>query len=293
MKSTRGRRVSLTMLAGGAASFLMAGVMAAGPATADKGGNAGAPNGNNGTIKIGEYLADDTPTTNANDPKVGCPFQLSLFNFDSGTGITNTATVNFEAWPPSGKFIPLVATGPANPIVFSTAKWSDSYTFGASELAKMTAGPQGYHVKVSVSVTTTGIVKGKSDAAPGHDSTPGNSDHGKTLKKHKVFWVTCTPPTPTQSSSAPVVTPTSASPTSAVLPTSAVVTPTPSPSTTVLGEKVTRKPAPAKVTPTKTDKLPMTGTSDTTRVLLPAGLGLVLTGAGLIGLTRRTRVAQI
>jgi hypothetical protein len=53
---------------------------------------------------------------------------------------------------------------------------------------------------------------------------------------------------------------------------------------------VTRKPPTTKVKATHVTQLPFTGLpSNVVRVLVPAALGLVLTGSGLLGFGRRSR----
>ena len=285
---------SVAMLSAGAVSFLVAGVMAAGPATADKGGSSGAPPGNNATIKINNIPFDDNVN---NEPHVTCPFLLSLYNFDSGSGVSNSAEVDFAAQPPSGQFVAMPATGDPQSFTFPGPDAQKTYSFSADTLAGLTLQPQqGYHVKVTVLVTSTGVKNGNS-----------TKTHDKVTKKHKVFWLTCAPSTQpsTGSTSSQPETPPSTQPATVVpsvstssqpaevQPTAAQVSP--SPSTTVLGEKVTRKlphkPPKAKVKAVKVTQLPFTGVSAALLgVYVPAALGFIFTGLGIIGLTRRTRV---
>lgn len=282
------RSVSVALLGAGAISFLVAGVVAAGPATADKGGSSGAPPGNNATVKINNIPFDNNVN---NEPHVTCPFLVTFYNFDSGTGVNNHAVVTFTAQPPSGNF-QSVPTDAANSdpqtFDFPGPGAQKTYTFTAATLATLTEQPQqGYHLKLNVDVTSTG-------------ASHGNSDHPKVTKKFKVFWLTCAPttqPSESSSSSAPASNPASSSaPASApvVQPTQSQteqVTPTPSPSTTVLGEKVTRKPPKSHVKATKVTKLPFTGVSSAMfGVYIPAAFGFIFTGAGLVGMTRRTKV---
>jgi hypothetical protein len=279
--SGRGIAVSIGMLAGGAASFLVAGALAAGPATAANGGGpSAAPPGANATIKINNIPFGGGVN---NEPHVTCPFQLSLYNFDHGAGVENSATVVFVAQPPSGHGIVLAPAEGASSFTFPGPGFADTYSFDTATLQPLFLQPnQGYHVKVSVSVTSTGI-----------KDTGKKTTHSKVTKKFKVFWLTCaaaspspTPtvtetvsPTPTVTATASV-TPTESpsSPGASVLPTE--TSRAPSPGTTVLGKKVVRPPS----------SLPFTGMPASTKVLLPLALGCVLTGAGLIGLARRMRV---
>src|SRR5438105_6567156 len=102
----RGRRGAVMLLLTGVSSFVVAGIVAAGPATASKGGSggsSGAPPGNNATIKINNVPVDNVN----NDPHVTCPFRLSFYNFDSGSGVSDAAEVTFVAQPPSGKNVVL------------------------------------------------------------------------------------------------------------------------------------------------------------------------------------------
>ena len=262
----RGHLVSIAMLAGGAASFLVAGVLAAAPATAKSGGSSAAPPGANATIKINNLPFD---AGNANEPHVTCPFQLSFYNFDSGKGVANTAKVAFEAQPPSGHFVPLAPSDGASSFTFPGPNFADTYSFSSTTLAPLYLQPQqGYHVKVGVTVTSTGI------------KVNGKPAHSKVTKKSKVFWLTCKTPspsptaTPTNSQSpTPTVSPTQ---TTSVLPTE--TSRTASPGTTVLPTKAVRPPG----------NLPMTGLAATgLKVLLPAALGFILSGCGLVGLTRK------
>ena len=287
-ESVRRPALSIVLLASGAGSLLLAGLLAAGPATAAKLPAVGAPPGNNGTIKINNIPLDGEP---GNDPHVSCPFRLSLINFDHGAGISNSATVVFAAQPPSGQGTVLPPSQGASSFTFPGPNFSDTYTFASTTLQPLFLQPnQGYHIKVSVSVTTSGL------KTPGKQTT-----HSKVTKKFKVFWLMCgatspspTPtesqsvsPTPTQSESvSPTATSTateSGSPSQTPTTPGATVLPThtsraPSPGTTVLPTKVVRGPT----------TLPFTGVPlRNWRVLVPLAIGLVLTGMALVGLARR------
>lgn len=255
----RGRRSGATLLVAGVASFVVAGLVAAGPASASKGGGSGAPPGNNGTIKI-----NNTPVDNVNnDPHVTCPFRLSLYNFDSGAGISNAAVVTFVAQPPSGKNVVLPPSVGDSTFTFPGPNTYQDYSFDpVLTLGQLVKHPQqGYHVKVTVKVTSTGLAHGKSGT--------------KVTKKHKVFWLTCDPadvtPTPT-----PTVTPT--------------LTPTPTPSTSVLGTKHTRKPPTTHVKGVKVTRLPFTGISSRALAVYAfSTVGFVLAGSGLLMMGRRPK----
>lgn len=274
----RGHVISIAMLAGGAASFLVAGVMAAAPATAKSAGTSSAPPGHNATIKINNTDVDNNVN---NEPHVSCPFTLSGYNFDSGAGVANTATVTYYAWPASGHGQVLTPSDGASKFSFAGPSFRDTYNFSATTLGSLVLQPnQGYHVKVNVSVTTTGL------------KTTGHATHAKATSKFKVFWLTCTPPSPTQSPT-PTLTPTV---TPTVTPTQTVTVP-PSQSSqgaTVLPTKTSKPTKGTSVLPTKAVRpsghLPFTGLAPgTMRVLVPTALGFILTGLGLIGLTRPIR----
>lgn len=260
----RGHRGAVVLLGAGVASFVIAGIVAAGPATASKGGNgngpnsSGAPPGNNATIKINNVPVDNVD----NQPHITCPFRLSLYNFDSGSGVSNAAVVTFVAQPPSGKNLVLPPSMGDSSFTFPGPNAFQDYSFDALALqaALFKQPQQGYHVKVTVKVTSTGGTHGK-----GKGNNPA-----KVTTKHKVFWLTCDPGT--------VVTPT---------PTP---TPTVSPTTTVLGEKHTRKPPTTHVLGLKVTRLPFTGISNQAlEVYGLATIGFVFTGSGLLLFARRPK----
>lgn len=256
----RGRGAAATLIGVGVASFVVAGLVAAGPAAATKGGSSGAPPGNNATIKINNVPVDNVN----NDPHVTCPFRLSFYNFDAGTNVSNAAVVTYVAQPPSGKNVVLPPSVGDSSFTFPGPNTFEDYSFDpVATLGQLVKQPQqGYHVKVTVKVTST-VPKGKS----GKTGT-------KVTTKHKVFWLTCDPsPTPTPTPT-PTITPTI----------------TPSPTTSVLGEKVTRKPPTTHVKAVKVTRLPFTGISSrTTAVAGFAMAGFVLTGSGLVLLGRRPK----
>lgn len=264
-KVRRGHRAALMLLGTGVASFVFAGIVAAAPAGATKGGggngggSSGAPPGNNATIKINNVPVDNVD----NQPHITCPFRLSLYNFDSGSGVSNSATVTFVAQPPSGQNLVLPPSVGDSTFTFAGPNSFQDYSFDALALqaALFKQPQQGYHVKVTVKVTSTGVTHGKGK---------GNGNTTKVTTKHKVFWLTCDP--------GEVVTPT---------PTP---TPTVSPTTAVLGEKHTRKPPTTHVLGLKVTRLPFTGISS--RALAVYGLatvGFVFSGTGLLMFARRPK----
>ena len=253
----RGRKGVVTLLGLGVTSFVFAGFVAASPAGASKGGSSGAPPGNNATIKINNVPVDNVD----NQPHITCPFRLSLYNFDSGSGVSDSATVTFVAQPPSGKGTVLPPSLGASTFTFPGPNTFQDYSFDALFLqSTLTKQPQqGYHVKVTVQVTSTGVThgngKGKGNPPP------------KVTTKHKVFWLTCDPQTV-------VVTP----------------TPTPTPTTSVLGEKHTRKPPTTKVLGLKVTRLPFTGISSRALTIYGTSvLGFLFTGTGLLMWGRRPK----
>jgi hypothetical protein len=279
--TTRSRRTSVALLAGGAASLLVAAVMAAIPAGPIQKANA---EGANGTIKIGGYPTDDQPNSNDNDPHITCPFNVEFYNFDHGTGISNNATVNFEAWAPSGNG-PLTPSMGRSSFTFPGPDTTEAYSFSPATLGGLVLQPnQGYHVKITATVDTV---------------SPQHQNGQQTAKKHKVFWLTCTPtsPTPTQSSQSPTSTPTQTATgtptqTASVLPTSTTKSPTQG--ATVLPTSTTTAPTPGATVKgeKQTKTLPFTGLPAGARVLIPAALGVIMFGAGLILAARRPKGAH-
>jgi len=274
--TNRRGRTATTLLVSGVVSFVVAGLVAAGPASADKGGSSGAPPGNNATIKINNIPFDGGVN---NEPHVTCPFRLSLYNFDSGDGVSNDAVVTFVAQPPSGKKIVLPPSTGESTFTFPGPDTSQDYSFDpVATLGQLTKHPiQGYHVKVTVEVTSTGITHGNSAASNGKANGKGKSNGNanangkangksgtKVTKKHKVFWLTC------DSEVEPTVTPT--------------------PTTSVLGVKHTRKPPTTQVKGVTVTRLPFTGISSRAiAVSAFAMVGFVLVGSGLLLLGRRPR----
>ena len=182
------------------------------------------------------------------------------FRLRSGSGVSNDATVTFVAQPPSGKNVVLPPSLGSTSFTFPGPNSFQDYSFDpTTTLASLTKQPQqGYHVKVTVKVTSTGVTHGNS-----------NKTGTKVTTKHKVFWMTCEPATV-------VVTPTP--------------TPTPTPTTSVLGEKHTRKPPTTQVKGVTVTRLPFTGMSSRSlEVYGMAMIGFVLTGSGLLLLARRPK----
>ena len=274
----RGRGAAATLIGVGVASFVFAGLVAAGPASASKGGSSGAPPGNNGTIKINNIPVDGV----GNEPHVTCPFRLSLYNFDSGSGVSNAVVVTYVAQPPSGKNVVLPPSLGASNFTFPGPNTYQDYSFDPiATLGPLYKHPQqGYHVKVTVKVTST-VPKGKS----GKPTT-------KVATKHKVFWLTCDPASPPPTTPPPTETPTpTITPTTTETPTPTV---TPTPSTSVLGEKHTRKPPTTHVKGVKVTRLAFTGISSRTlAVYALATLGFVFTGSGLLVWGRRPKTRPV
>ena len=139
---------------GAAVAFASAGLLWS-PASGDT-GNSNGPDNSNGSVKVTDVSEPDQP----NEPHLTSPFELSIWGFDVGT---DTATVVFNAQPPSGdkdRVVP-ITQGPAT---FSFVGSGDKQVFDTSRnYALDTSGlkvqpEQGVHIKVTVTVTpgTTG-----------------------------------------------------------------------------------------------------------------------------------------
>jgi hypothetical protein len=125
------------------------------------------PPGNNGTVKIHEVPLDSRPH---NQPHVDCPFTVSFFGFDQG----DVAKVTFTAWAPTGKGKVLLTdtvdigaddnSGGGSSAGFDGEK---TYTLDFDGIAPHEQ--QGFHVKLTVTVTSPG------------SRTP-------KFNKYKVFW---------------------------------------------------------------------------------------------------------
>lgn len=244
--TTPSRRLGAVVVAAGALTAAWAGVWSAASASA-------AP-GNNGTVKISTVDVDDVnDPDSSNHPHInGTAFTVEWFGFDAGT---RTATVLFEAQPPSGTTVVPALTG-ALSLTFPASgdagalNHSETYTLDLTGLVEHEV--QGYHVKVTVTT----------DLSEGNDT------------KSKVFWIQG--PQPTESPT-PTPEPTTASPTPSeeptVLPT--VLTQSPSISPSVKGVKIVKG-------------LPHTGSP--VAPLLVTGLGLI--GLGIV-LLRQPRGAHL
>jgi hypothetical protein len=245
------RRLGATLIAAGAMTAACAGIWS--------GASASAAPGNNGTVKISTVDVDDVnDPDSSNHPHIdGTAFTVEWFGFDAGT---RTATVLFEAQPPTGTTVVPALTG-ALALTFAASgdagvlNHAETYTLDLTGLVAHEV--QGYHVKVTVTT----------DLSQGNDT------------KSKVFWVQG--PTPTESPT-PTPEPTTASPTPSeepteeptVLPT--VLTQTPSISPSVQGVKIVKS-------------LPHTG-GGPVAPLVVTGLGLI--GLGIV-LIRRPRGAHL
>lgn len=165
MRQRRGLARTLITAAAGAACLAIAM-----PAWAD-------PPGANGTVKIDAVKFDDDPS---NEPHVGCTFQVKFFGFDQD----ETADLIFEAWPPSGDFVEVLAL--ENEVVSDDAAGGSMdddrvFTFTADQLDLKDSylhPQQGYHVKLTIKR---------------HGNPPWT-------EKHKVFWL---PPCPSDEPSTP------------------------------------------------------------------------------------------
>lgn len=187
-------------------------------------------------------------TSNSNEPKVGCIFQIDFFNYEEGD---THADVNFELQPPTtepentlkvnGDTRVFIGDDPANGPEDQDA--SETYTL------EFTGEPeaQGYHVKLTINAEGT-------QAAD---------------KRHKVYYVDCPPVEPTSP-------PTSVPPTSE--PTSPpTANPTPPVPTVIVGG-IDGPADPSGSASGGPNLLPLAGG------LAVVGLAL----AGLVGLRRRS-----
>jgi hypothetical protein len=130
------------------------------------------PPGNNGTVKIHDGSQDVSLDSNPhNQPHVGCPFTVTFFGFDEG----DVAKVTFTAWSPTGKGKVLLGpdtvdigaddnSGGGSPAGFDGAK-----TYALDFDGIVPHEKQGFHVKLTVTVTSPG------------SKTP-------KFNKYKVFW---------------------------------------------------------------------------------------------------------
>jgi hypothetical protein len=129
------------------------------------------PPGNNGTVKIHTVEAGDVEldSVEANRPHVGCPYSVSFFGFDEG----DIATVTFTAWSPTPG--PDLLTDTFDIGADDNSGGGSSDGFDGAKTYKLDFGSiepqpqQGFHVKLTVSVTSPG------------SKTP-------KFNKFKVFW---------------------------------------------------------------------------------------------------------
>ena len=125
------------------------------------------PPGNNGTVKIHNLPLDSRPH---NQPHVGCPFTIAFFGFDTG----DVAHVLFTAWAPTGKGKTLLTDtvfigADDNSGGGSQAGFDGEQTY-TLDFGGIVAHPQqGFHVKLTVTVTSPGSKTSK-------------------FNKYKVFW---------------------------------------------------------------------------------------------------------
>jgi len=153
------RPLLLVRLGAATAAVVLAGFALLAPV----GAHSSAPPGNNGTVKVD---GEEFDKLHDNDPHVSCTFWIQWYGFDEGT---QTSSVTFQAWPPTGNGETLMddevsfsGHGSGNTLDFQKA-----YDLTAA-LATYTPHPkQGFHVKLTIH--TTGSI--------GADT------------KHKVFWV--------------------------------------------------------------------------------------------------------
>lgn len=125
------------------------------------------PPGNNGTVKIHNMPLDSNPY---NQPHVGCPFTVTFFGFDEG----DVATVTFTAWAPTGKGALLLTDTVAigaddNSGGGSSAGFDGEKAYTLDFDGIVPHEQQGFHVKLTVTVTSPG------------SKTP-------KFNKYKVFW---------------------------------------------------------------------------------------------------------
>ena len=154
----RGRRNRGALKLGVLGSALALALLVVGPGIFSTASQASPP-GNNGTVKVDDVPFKSWPP--ANHPHVGCTFDISFWDFDSGS---QTMSYQFDLQPPSG-----TATLVSKTITLNGGPGLDADTgpmdlSGAIKDAGGVAQPQqGYHVELTV-------------------------DTGQGAGKHKVFW---------------------------------------------------------------------------------------------------------
>lgn len=215
------------------------------------------PPGNNGTVKIQEVLADDTPDDGIpdNDPHVGCTFTVEWYGFDEGADIISQVT--FTMQDPTAD-VGLSVAGDTSVFVGadpqSGAGNDDGFDGKEVYVLSFDGLPhpeQGYHVKIEV-------------------NTPGSQGNDA---KFKVYWVdgcrtTTTPVTPTTPTT-PVTPLTPTTPVTPLTPTTSATTQTvpttsaatvtasqPTPSTEVLGEQASQDDTKGKDQPAQEAETP-------------------------------------
>jgi hypothetical protein len=159
----------LIAAAGISGALALAGSAAAGAQSTSAGGDQ--PPGNNGTIKI--HRTDTDQTDHANEPHVGCEFNVEFFGFD---GYANSSEMSFSLWSPTQPDEPVLYTRHVDLTVdnrVNGAEWDHEESFTAAQIIGTNdvepQAQQGYHVKLTVETD---------DSAP----------QGATVK-HKVFWM--------------------------------------------------------------------------------------------------------
>jgi hypothetical protein len=209
---------------------------------------AAGPPGNNGTVKIHE--ADEPTPVTRNEPHV-CTFHVHAAGFDSG----QVLTLQILSWQP---------TGDRSTVLTATITADASGEGRAPEQGAFSL-PDGHYRLV----VDTG------------NGTP-------TQDKHKMFWVKCPQPTPSESESqspseSPSESPSTSPPTSPTSPSE--TTPTPPPTSALAGD--TTAPAPGAPVPSPgAVRLASTGVSALSPLTL-SGVGLLVFGLALTWMVRR------
>jgi hypothetical protein len=235
------------------------------------------PPGNNGTVKIHDGPEDITLDSNPhNQPHVGCPFTVTFFGFDTG----DVAQLTFTAWPPTegqGREKLLTDTvnigaddnsGGGSPAGLDGAK---TYELDFGSIAPHEK--QGFHVKLSVSVTSPG------------SKTP-------KFNKYKVFWAQpCESSTTTSSTVGETTTTTPGETTTTGGETTTTAGGGTSPSSTVFETTTSGQGAigggGSQQSPPGQAALPFTGANSIPVAV--AGLLILLVGAAALFASRRIR----
>lgn len=207
-----------------------------GGGTGKKGGS-NAPPGNNGTIKIDQFVVD---SGHDNDPHVSCGLSVTFFGFDGGL---QTASIDLTPWAPTKGGNPFdtttswnIGTRTGGGQLDQTVQISQSDLDANGTFTGITPQPhQGFHVKADVEVS----------------GSQGSDD------KYKVFWLEPCSTTPTSTT-------TTTTTTSTTTPTS---TTSPQGSTTTTSTTSTTAPGGTTTTTSTT-----TGTT-TSSTSIPSGGG--------------------